>query len=87
MLNKIKAIFCSLAKDLYKTPRKRIEERRIVYSHLQNFLKNQYKESDFDKDLDVTLIKFELKALILCVNSLDCMWEKNQREKPQTAEH
>ena len=34
-------------------------------SPLINFLKNSNKESDFDKDLDTTLIKSELKALIL----------------------
>ena len=40
MLNEIRAINCSLAKDLYKSLRKRIEERRTVYSPLQNFLRN-----------------------------------------------
>ena len=58
MLNEIRAINCSLAKDLYKSLRKRIEER--LY-----FLKNPNKESDVDKNLDTTLIKSELKALIL----------------------
>ena len=33
-------------KDLYKSLRKRIEERRTVYSALLNFLKNPNKESD-----------------------------------------
>ena len=36
-----------------------------MYSSLQHFLKNPNKEWDFDKDLDMTLIKSELKALIL----------------------
>ena len=36
-----------------------------MYSPLLNFLKNPNKKSDFDKDLDTTLIKSELKALIL----------------------
>ena len=66
MLNDIRAINCSLPKDLYKSLRKRIEERRAVYSPLLNFLKNPNKESDFDKDLDTTLIKPELKTLIQC---------------------
>ena len=59
------AINCSHAKDLYKSLRKRIEERRSVYSSLLNFLKNPNKETDFDKNLDTTLIKSKLKALIL----------------------
>ena len=66
MLNEIRAINCSLPKNLFKSLRKRIKERRIVYSPLLNFLKNSNKGSDFDKDLDMTLIKSELKALILC---------------------
>ena len=57
--------FSGLKKDLYKSLRKSIEERRTVYSPLLNFLKNPNKESDFDKDLDTTSIKSELKALIL----------------------
>ena len=50
MLNEIRAINYSLAKDLYKLLHRRIEERRTVYSFLLNFLKNPNKESDFDKD-------------------------------------
>ena len=65
MLNEIRAINCSSAKDFYKSLCKIMEERRIVYSAKLNFLKNPNKESDFDKDFDTTLIKFELKALIL----------------------
>ena len=65
MLNEIRAINCSLAKDFYKSLCKIIEERRTVYSPLLNFLKNPNKESDFDKDLNSTLIKSELMALIL----------------------
>ena len=65
MLNEIREINCSLAKDLYKSLRKRIEERSTVYSPLLNFLENPNKESDFDKDLNTTLIKSELKALSL----------------------
>ena len=42
-----------------------VEERRTVYSSLLNFLKNPDKEFGFDKDLDTTLIKSKLKALIL----------------------
>ena len=57
MLNKIRAINCSL--DLYKSLRKRIEERRT------NCVFTFTKFSDFDKDLDTTLIKSELKPLIL----------------------
>ena len=52
MLNEIRKINCSFAKDFYKSLRKRAEERRN-------------KGFDFDKDLDMTLIKSELKALIL----------------------
>ena len=33
---------CSLAKDLYKSFRKRTEERRTVYSPPLNFLKNRF---------------------------------------------
>ena len=65
MLNEIRTINSSLAKDFYKSLRKRIEEKRTVYSPLINFPKNPNKESDFDKDLDTTLIKSELKALSL----------------------
>ena len=36
-----------------------------MYSPLFNFLKSPNKEFDFDKDLDTTLIKYELNALIL----------------------
>ena len=36
-----------------------------MYSPQLNFLKNPNKVSDFDKNLDTTLIKFELNALIL----------------------
>ena len=36
-----------------------------MYSLLLNFLKNASKEFDFDKDFDTTLIKSELKSLIL----------------------
>ena len=64
MLNEIRAINCSLAKDLYKSLCKRIEPRRTVYSLPLNFLKHPNKESDFDRDLDTILIKLELKALI-----------------------
>ena len=62
MLNEIRAINCSLAKD---SLRNRIKERRTVCSALLNFLKNPNKRSDFDKDLDTTLIQSELKVLIL----------------------
>ena len=65
ILNEIRQINCNLAKDLYKSLRKKIEERRTVYTPQLNFLKNPNKECEFDKDLDVTLIKSELKALIL----------------------
>ena len=58
-LTEIRANNFKLAKDLYKSLHKRIEERRIVY--LQNFIKNPNKESDFD----TALIKSELKALNL----------------------
>ena len=61
MISEIRAINCSLAKDLYKSLRERIEERRTVYSPPLNFLQI---DSDFDKDLDTILIKSELKALI-----------------------
>ena len=54
-----------LADRVYKSLYKRIEERRTVYSTLLNFLKNPNKKSDFGKDLHTTLIKSELKALIL----------------------
>ena len=64
MLTEISAINCSLAKDLYKSLRKRIKKRKTMYSPLLNFLKDPNKESDFDKDLDTTLRKSELKALI-----------------------
>ena len=37
----------------------------IVYSPLQNILKNPNKGVDFNKDLNTSLIKSELKALIL----------------------
>ena len=49
MLNEIRAINCGLAKDLYKLLRKRIEERRTVYSLLLNFFKN----------LDINLIRIK----------------------------
>ena len=49
--------------NLYKSLCKIIEERRTSYSLLLNFLKNPNKETDFDKDLDLTLIKSELKAI------------------------
>ena len=42
-----------------------LKNRRTVYSLLLNFLKNPNKESDFDRDLNLTLIKYELKALTL----------------------
>ena len=61
----MRAINCSLANDLYKSLRKRIEERRTVYSALLNFLRNPNKESDFDNDLDKTIIKSRSKSLIL----------------------
>ena len=35
-----------------------------MYSPLLNFLKNPNKESDFDEDLNMTLTKSKLKALI-----------------------
>ena len=63
MLNEIRAIGCSLVK--YKLLGKRIEERKTVYSPLLNILENSNKESDFDKDLDTTLIKSRLKVFIL----------------------
>ena len=63
------AINCSLAEDFCKSLRKRIDKRRAVYSALLNFLKNPNEESDFDKGLDTTLIKSELKALILRLKS------------------
>ena len=58
-LNEIRAINSSLVKDLYKSPRKRIEERLTMYSSLLNFFKSPNKESDVDKDLDTNLIKSE----------------------------
>ena len=64
--NGIRAINCSFARDLYKSLGKRIEARGTVYSSPLNFLKNPNNESDFDKDLDTTLIEFKLKVLILC---------------------
>ena len=51
-----------LAKDFYKSLRKRPAVRRTMYSPLLNFLKNPNKEPDFDKDLDTILIKAELEA-------------------------
>ena len=56
MLNEIRTINCSLAKDLYKSLCKRIKEGRTVYSPLLNLVKNPNKKSDFDKDLDTSLI-------------------------------
>ena len=53
MLNEIRAINCSLSKDLEED----LEARRTVYSSLLNFLKSPNTESDFDKGLDMTLIK------------------------------
>ena len=50
MLNEIRAINCSLAKDLYNTLRKRIEERRTVNSPLLHFLKNPNKNPDKDNN-------------------------------------
>ena len=50
MLNEIKAINCSLAKDLYKSLRKRIEERRTVHSPPLDFHRSSNTETDFDKD-------------------------------------
>ena len=64
IINEIRAINCSLGKDLCKSLRKTLE-RRTVYKPLLNFIKNPNKESDFDKDLDMTSMKSELKALIL----------------------
>ena len=64
MLSKIRAIL-SLAKDLYKSLRTRIEGSRTVYSPVLNFPKNSNKECDFDKDLNTTLIKNEFNSLIL----------------------
>ena len=71
LLNEIRAINCSLAKDLYKSLCKRVEERGTVYSTLLNVCKNPNKESDFNKDLDTTLIKSELKHQSKKKNSLD----------------
>ena len=34
-----------------------MKERRTVFTPLLKFLKNPNKESDFDNDLDTTLIK------------------------------
>lgn len=65
MLKEISAIKCGFGKDLYRSLRKRIEERRTAYSTLSNFLKNPNKKSDFDNNLDMILIKSELKVLIL----------------------
>ena len=62
MLNTVRAINCSLAKDWYKSLRKRIEERRTP---ILSFLKNTNKKSNFDKNLDTTIIKPKLKPLIL----------------------
>ena len=52
-------INCSLVKDLFEPLRKGIEERITLYSLALNFLKNPNKKSDFDKDLDTTLMKSE----------------------------
>ena len=65
MLNEIRAINCSVAKDFYKLLSKRIDACITVYSTLLNFFKNPNKESDFDEDVDTILIKFELKVFIL----------------------
>lgn len=65
MVKEISAINCDLSKDLNRSLRKRIEERRTVYATLSNFLKNPNKKSDFDNQLDMILIKTELKLLIL----------------------
>ena len=73
MLNDIRVINCFLIK-------KRKEETRTVHSPLLNFPKNPIKNSVFYKDLDTTLIKSELKALILrfarteCCNDQLCMY-------------
>lgn len=65
MLNEIKEINCDLSRDLYKALLKRIQERRTISSTVLNFLKNPDIKSDFDKHLDITSIKFEIKQLIL----------------------
>ena len=67
--NKIRAINCSLPKGLCKSLSKSTEERRTAYSSLLNFFKNPNKESNFSKNLETTLTKFELKALILLKGS------------------
>ena len=77
----IRAINCSLAEDLYKSLRKSIKERRTVSSPLLNFLNNPNKESNFDKDLETTLIKSELKALIL--RFAKCPEKKNLFTRPR----
>ena len=58
MLNEIRAINRSLAKMyINQFAKEQRKERRTVCSPQLNFLKNISKESDFDKDLDTTVIK------------------------------
>lgn len=65
MLKEILTINCALSTCLYRSLRKRIDERRNVYSTLLNFLKNPNNKSEFDNNLDMVVIKTELKQLIL----------------------
>lgn len=53
-----------LSTDLYKYLRKRIQERRTVFSTILNFLKNPSNKSALGSSLDMIQIKAEIKLLI-----------------------
>ena len=69
MLNEIRAINCSLAKDLYKPLRKRIQKGRTVYSPLLNFLESPNKGSVFDEDFNTTN-KIRIKGINPALSSI-----------------
>ncbi|XP_037823818.1 uncharacterized protein LOC119612145 [Lucilia sericata] len=68
MLKEISAMKCDMGDDLCISLRKRIDERRSVYSTILNFLQNPNINSIFDQNVDITKIKYEIKKLNLRLN-------------------
>ncbi|KAI8125127.1 hypothetical protein CVS40_4618 [Lucilia cuprina] len=68
MLKELSAMKCDMGDDLYISLRKRIVERRSVYSTILNFLQNPNINSIFDQNVDITEIKYEMKKLNLRLN-------------------
>lgn len=82
MLKELSSIKCPLSEELYKSLRKRIQERRTIYSTVINFLKNPSLKSEFDEDVSFHRIKKEIIDLVSRFKETNILDDSSGDESP-----